>query len=95
MSRKVLVYGLLIMFAATTTVAFADEVYVTDKGSKYHKVSCRLIRNKDAAKTMDKDEAIASGHEPCKVCFKEDLVTNDKADEEKLPQTSKKSKSGK
>ena len=93
MSRKVLmVYGLLIMFAATTTMAFAEEVYVTGKGSKYHKISCRLIRNKDAAKALDKDEAIASGHEPCKVCFKENLLTDDEADQGKGTQMDKKSK---
>ena len=90
MTRKGLIYGLLILFTATTTLAFADQVYVTEKGSKYHKAECRLVKNKEP-KAMDKDEAIASGHEPCKVCFKEDLVTNESSDQEKLTQNDKKS----
>ncbi len=90
MTKKGLIYGLLIMFAATTTLAFADEVYVTGKGAKYHKAECRLIRNKEA-KPMEKDEAMASGHKPCKVCFKEDLVTSETPDQEKLTQTDTKS----
>ena len=95
MNKKVLIYGLLVIFASMTTVAAAEEVYVTATGSKYHKSSCRLIRNKETAKAMDKDEALASNHQPCKVCFKDDLVESDSDDQEKITKSEAATKSKK
>jgi len=60
------------MLLATTTMAFAESVYVTENGSKYHKQDCRFIKNKEAQE-MKKADAITAGYAPCSRCFKEDL----------------------
>ncbi len=54
----------------TTTAAFADDVYVTANGKKYHKEDCRLIKTKHPVK-IEKSEAVKKGLEPCKSCFRE------------------------
>ena len=76
MVGKLMMIGLLGALLTTTTFAFAENVYVTANGSKYHKASCRLIRNNEKAKEMSKEEAMKSGHEPCKQCYKEDLPSD-------------------
>ncbi len=41
-------------------------VYVTETGNKYHDAGCRYLKSSQIA--MDRDEAIAQGYDPCKVC---------------------------
>ena len=62
----VLVMSLAILSAAT--FVFAEDVYITKRGKKYHKQDCPLIANKDAQK-VNLEEAKAKGLEPCKRCF--------------------------
>ena len=81
MLRRMVVLGMLVMFLAGTTAVFAEEVFLTAKGTKYHKETCRLIKNKDSVTKLEKQEAIDEGFEPCKRCFKED------ADKDKLSRT--------
>ncbi len=73
--------GLLMSFL-TTSFAFADEVYVTKNGKKYHKKICSWIKNKDAV-AISKEEAVEKGLTPCKRCYKEDVVVNE-GQEEKI-----------
>lgn len=73
MIKKTILTGLCILFLAATTIAAAENVYITDNGTKYHKVDCRFVRNKDALK-LSKDEAIGQGYTPCARCYKEDLT---------------------
>ena len=73
MIKKLLVITTVMMFLATG-YAMAEDVYTTAKGTKYHKENCRLLKNKESAVKLEKNEAIAHGFTPCGRCFKEDLV---------------------
>jgi methylphosphotriester-DNA--protein-cysteine methyltransferase len=66
--------GVLIMVLSATTFASAEDVFVTQKGSKYHKEICRLIKNKDAVTKLEKKEAEENGYSPCKRCYGQDVV---------------------
>ncbi len=78
MIRKVMMWGVLVVFVSVATSAFAGEVFVTQKGSKYHKEICRLIKGKKDVSKVDKEGALKGGYTPCKKCFSEDLaVSND------------------
>lgn len=95
--KKMIVSIFVLAFVVSTASVFAKdvEVVVTKTGTKYHKEECRLIKNKDAATKMDKDEALEDGYEPCRKCFKEDLVEADDSGEEapeQIEKTTKKSK---
>ena len=77
MIRKLIMVGMLAMFLSTTTSAFAEDVFVTQRGKKYHKQECRLIKNKENVVKLEKKEALEKGYEPCKRCFKEDVVVDE------------------
>jgi len=62
----VLVMGLTVLFA--TTLSFAEDVYITKYGKKYHKQGCSLIAKKNP-QAITLKEAKAKGLEPCKRCF--------------------------
>ena len=69
--KKVTVLVLGITLVAMTTLAFAEDVYATKNGKKYHKEDCRLIKSKNPQK-ISKEEALSRGLVPCSKCFKED-----------------------
>ena len=69
MMKKLLALSLLMSFLALTTHAYAEAVYATKNGAKYHKENCPLIKSKGAEK-IDMEEATQRGLEPCKRCFK-------------------------
>ena len=73
MIRKLMMVGMLVMLLSATTYAFAEDVFVTQRGSKYHKEDCRAIKGKEVTK-LEKKEAVEEGYGPCKRCFKEDVV---------------------
>ena len=77
MVRKFLALGLLTAFLAMATHAYAEDVYVTKQGAKYHKQECVLIKNKNA-QSIDRKAAIEKGLEPCKKCFKAESTKKDK-----------------
>ena len=52
--------------APAPRVAAEDTVHVTRTGSKYHRAGCRYLSKSDIP--MERAEAIAQGHTPCKVC---------------------------
>lgn len=72
------------LFAARTS--FAQTVYITDSGKKYHAKNC------SAAKTgkhgIKLEEAKKQGYEPCKVCKIEDILAEE--EKEKKAKSSKK-----
>ena len=78
MIRKLMLTGLLITFLSATTVVFAEDVFITQKGSKYHKEICRLIKDRENVTEIDKKEAVEEDYGPCKRCFKEDIGTDNK-----------------
>ena len=77
MIRKLMMISMLMIFLAATTQAFAADVFVTPNGTKYHKEDCRLIRNKETMTKIDKKETIEEGYDPCKRCFKEDVIVDE------------------
>ncbi len=75
MIRKLMMIGMLITFLSATTYVFAEDVFITQRGSKYHKEICRLIKEKDNLTKLDKKLAVGEDYGPCKRCFKEDVIT--------------------
>ncbi len=74
MVKKIIALSVLVAFLGLTSSAyvFAEDVYVTKNGQKYHKEDCRLIKNKNPQK-IDKAQAREKQLEPCGRCYKEDL----------------------
>ena len=83
MAKKVITLGLCIMFLSIAAFAFAEDVYATKNGKKYHKEDCRLIKNKGAEK-ITKKEALAKGLEPCGKCFKDEVSVNIGKDDKEI-----------
>lgn len=44
----------------------ADIVYVTSSGQKFHRDGCQSLRKSKIQ--MTREDAIAKGYEPCKIC---------------------------
>ncbi len=74
MIKKFVILTVLGALLTITTGAFAEKVFMTQRGKKYHKAICRLIKNKENTHFLEKEEAIEKGYTPCKRCFKEDIV---------------------
>ena len=51
---------------AKPPVRDTETVYITKSGSKYHRAGCRYLNKSKIP--IDKQEAIARGYSPCKVC---------------------------
>jgi hypothetical protein len=60
---KKLIVFLLIVFS---TGLFAQTVYVTNTGEKYHRGTCRYLAKSKIA--IELSDAINQGYEACKVC---------------------------
>jgi len=73
MIRKFMMAVLVVTCVSMTSVVFAEEVIVTQNGAKYHKEICRLVKNKDNVRRLDKEDALADDYGPCGRCFKEDI----------------------
>ena len=95
MVRKLMMAGVLIAFLSATTCVFAEDVFITQKGSKYHKEICRLIKNRNNVTKLDKEGAVEEDYSPCKRCFKEDVVAGKHHSQQSQAQeTSQKDKKG-
>ncbi len=79
MFKKFVTFGVLALFLSISTLALAEEVVTTPRGTKYHKEICRLVKNKDQARKLEKEDALAEDYSPCRRCFKEDI--KEKTDE--------------
>jgi hypothetical protein len=77
MIRKLIMAGMLITFLSATTIVFAEDVFITANGTKYHKEICRLIKNKDGVSKIDKKEALENDYGPCKRCYKESIESEE------------------
>ena len=78
MIRKLILTGLVIGMLATATSVFAQDVYITANGKKYHKENCRFIKNREVTKIEEKD-AVTKGLEKCSKCFPEKQELSQKA----------------
>ena len=74
--KKLLMLGLCMTFLAMSSLAFAEDVFVTKRGKKYHQETCRVIQ-KSKVTAIDELEAEEKGYGPCKRCFKEEGVETD------------------
>ncbi len=61
-------------FKITTTVSYQGSspennktVYITETGSKYHKKSCKYLRNSCIKTAFEK--AVKNGYTPCSICY--------------------------
>lgn len=59
-----------IAFFAITSLASAQTVYVTEKGKKYHKKNCTVV--KEGKKGIELSDAKKKGLEPCATCKPEE-----------------------
>lgn len=66
MKRLILLIGLV---CALHTIAFTQNYYYTPSGEKYHKGSCRMVKN--VAYETSEQGAIDRGLKPCKICLKD------------------------
>ncbi len=81
MLKKIVMAVVGLVFLSVTVGAFAEDVYVTKRGKKYHRESCpfmeNVIKNKRAEK-ISKEDALAKGRAPCGKCFPEEVSTKAK-----------------
>ena len=75
MKKLIVVTSFIVLLASNA--AFAEEVYVTKNGKKYHQQACLLIKNK-GAHAIDIKDAVAQGLAPCGKCFKDKLSDQSK-----------------
>lgn len=68
MLKRILSLTMCLAILSAAAVAFAEDVYVTANGKKYHKADCILIQERNPQKTT-LDQALKKGLEPCKKCF--------------------------
>ena len=70
--KKLMVFILSAAMLANAALAFAQDVYVTKNGKKYHTdQACRWIKNR-ATTTVDEKVAIEKGYKECGRCEKAD-----------------------
>ena len=70
MKRFIVFTALAVLLVSSA--AFADEVFVTKNGKKYHQQTCPLIKSK-GAQALDIKIVLEQGLEPCSKCFKDKL----------------------
>lgn len=68
MTKKRLATFVALFFILTVSLAAfaAETVFITPKGKKYHRESCRTIKNSSSPISLN--DAIARGYTSCKVC---------------------------
>lgn len=64
MKKQLLLIALLFSFYINSS--FAQTVYVTKSGKKYHTAECRYTNNNSTALSLS--DAINKGYEACKIC---------------------------
>ncbi len=74
MFQKSLITAAVAVGLCLSSLAWAENVYVTAKGKKYHQAACELIK-KSQLTELDDAKAKEQGYEPCKKCFKEEKHT--------------------
>jgi hypothetical protein len=60
------VLSILLVLLIATSFAYAQTVYITRTGAKYHSGGCRYLSKSKISTSLD--EAVQSGYTPCSVC---------------------------
>lgn len=94
MLKKIVTAGLCVVFLSVAVMAFAEDVYRTENGKKYHTEDCRLIQNRNPQK-INKEAAIKEGLEPCAKCFKEEVSSVNGKETKKVVSSKKSQKTTK
>jgi hypothetical protein len=68
--NKVFATMLAVTMLVSSTFAFAEDVYATKNGKRYHKADCLLVKDK-GAKVITMEEAQKKALKPCGRCFGE------------------------
>lgn len=69
---RTFIFGLLsAVMMMTSTMAYAETVYATKNGKRYHQAECSLISKKSPV-AVSMEEAVARGLTPCSKCFKQE-----------------------
>ena len=91
MLKRFTTLAVCFMFLSMATVVFAEDVFKTKNGKKYHAENCPLIQNKGAEK-IALNEAVEKGLTPCSKCFKEEASLKSKETKKVAKKASKKTK---
>lgn len=67
MKKAVLLIALLLLTSAT----YAQKIYKTPSGTKYHLGSCRMVQN--VSEEISFEGAAEQGLQPCKICKPKDF----------------------
>ena len=54
--------------SSSRTTEVEETVFVTSAGEKYHRSTCRYVKNKSNVRSMPVSSAISHGYEACSVC---------------------------
>lgn len=88
MMKKAIATMMCVVFLSVAASAFAETVYRTKNGKRYHKEDCRLIQNKNPQE-IDLKEAMEKGLTPCGKCFKPEASSVEGAKTKKLSSAKK------
>lgn len=86
--KKMMIVGLCMMILTVSSLAFAEQFYVTERGKKYHKENCRTIKNRDVT-GIEEEDAVEEGYAPCRRCLKAKALEF-KAEEKAIPEKTEK-----
>ena len=77
--RKALTAGVmgLALSMLLTTMSMAEDVYITKKGKRYHKVNSRFIKGKEVEK-ISREEAEKRGLKPSSEFLHDEAQPNEK-----------------
>ena len=88
MKRTFLTIFTGLMVLAVANVSFAEDVYVTKHGKRFHKELCKVTRNKEVQK-LDRQAAVTKGLKPCQSCFKDETNDNQVMNQNQNPKIQK------
>lgn len=60
------------IFGASHHIEYINDFYITPTGLKYHRSTCRVIKGKNSARKMTKEEYESGLYEPCSICVPEE-----------------------
>ena len=82
MFRKLIVATLCLVFLAPVII-FAEDVFATKQGTKYHNENCPLVANKDKEK-ISLEDAVENGLTPCARCVGKELSSTKQIKEDSV-----------
>ena len=75
--KKLMLMILGVAVLANASLAFADDVYATKRGKKFHTESCPFMKDREKVK-LNREDAVKKGLKPCGKCIDQELSMNQK-----------------